>query len=177
MSAKQLSIPELLVVSRVIAVVGLSANPNRYYNLNEHTRHIHELAQHILDFPNQRGIHAGGILISEEPITQYVALDMPPKGFLTTQWDMYVSEELGYEKLDILSQRGIGHIKEAADLVRENRGITVDIHDVQRFKSDPKVQQQIEHRQQRSALRCSPRGSPSPPQKRLDQLSRSRAGS
>lgn len=121
----------------------LSANPNRYYNLNEHTRHIHELAQHILDFPNQRGIHAGGILISEEPITQYVALDMPPKGFLTTQWDMYVSEELGYEKLDILSQRGIGHIKEAADLVRENRGITVDIHDVQRFKSDPKVQQQL----------------------------------
>ena len=121
----------------------LSANPNRYYNLNEHTRHIHELAQHILDFPNQRSIHAGGILISEEPITQYVALDMPPKGFLTTQWDMYVSEELGYEKLDILSQRGIGHIKEAAELVRQNRGITVDIHDVQRFKNDPKVQQQL----------------------------------
>jgi len=26
----------------------------------------------------------------------------------TTQWDMYVAEELGFEKLDILSQRGIG---------------------------------------------------------------------
>jgi len=121
----------------------LVSNPNHFYNLNQHTRHIHELAQHILDFPNQRSIHAGGILISEEPITNYVALDMPPKGFLTTQWDMYVSEELGYEKLDILSQRGIGHIKEAADIIRENRGVVVDVHQVQLFKQDEKVKNQL----------------------------------
>jgi len=72
------------------------------------------IAQQILDFPNIRSIHAGGVLITEEPITCYSALDMPPKGFLTTQWDMYVAERLRVEKLDILSQRGIGHIKDAA---------------------------------------------------------------
>lgn len=121
----------------------LAGDPNRYYNLNQHTRHIHELASHILDFPNQRSIHAGGILISEDPITDYVALDMPPKGFLTTQWDMYVSEELGFEKLDILSQRGIGHIREAADIIRENRGVSIDIHQVQQFKQDEKVKDQL----------------------------------
>jgi DNA polymerase-3 subunit alpha len=121
----------------------LVSNPGKFYNLNKITRHIHELAQHIVDFPNQRSIHAGGILISEEPITNYVALDMPPKGFLTTQWDMYVSEDLGYEKLDILSQRGIGHIKEAADIIRKNRRITIDIHQVQQFKEDPKVKDQL----------------------------------
>lgn len=121
----------------------LVSNPNMFYKLNEHTRHIHELAQHILDFPNQRSIHAGGILISEEPITNYVALDMPPKGFLTTQWDMYVSEELGYEKLDILSQRGIGHISEAAAIIRSNRGVSVDVHQVQLFKQDEKVKDQL----------------------------------
>ena len=33
-----------------------------------------------------------GFLISEEPLTAYTALDMPPKGFPTTQWDMYVAE-------------------------------------------------------------------------------------
>ncbi len=76
----------------------------------------------IMDFPNQRSIHAGGILISEEPITAYTALDMPPKGFQTTQWDMYVAEEIGFEKLDILSQRGIGHIKECVDIVLDNQG-------------------------------------------------------
>ena len=73
----------------------------------------------IADFPNMRSIHAGGILISEDPITCYTALDMPPKGFPTTQWDMYVAEEIGYEKLDILSQRGIGHIKESAEIIKK----------------------------------------------------------
>lgn len=121
----------------------LVSNPNFYHKLNAHTRLIHELAQHILDFPNQRSIHAGGILISEEPITSYVALDMPPKGFLTTQWDMYVSEELGFEKLDILSQRGIGHIREAADIILANRGVSVDVHQVQLFKQDVKVKDQL----------------------------------
>ncbi len=121
----------------------LVSNPNHYYTLNHLTRHIHELAQQIVDFPNQRSIHAGGILISEEPVTNYVALDMPPKGFLTTQWDMYVSEDLGYEKLDILSQRGIGHIKEAADIVLGNRGLTIDVHQIQLFKQDEKVKDQL----------------------------------
>ncbi|MBK9290484.1 MAG: DNA polymerase III subunit alpha [Bacteroidetes bacterium] len=119
----------------------LANDPLRYHNLNHITRHIHEIARHILDFPNQRGIHAGGILIAEEPITNYVALDMPPKGFLTTQWDMYVSEELGFEKLDILSQRGIGHIQEAASIVLENRGQRIDVHDVKTFKHDPRVKE------------------------------------
>jgi len=118
-------------------------NPERCKNLSKLTAHIHELAGQIVDFPNQRSIHAGGILISEEPITSYVALDLPPKGFLTTQWDMYVSEELGFEKLDILSQRGIGHIREAADIISANRGITIDVHQVQHFKQDAKVKDQL----------------------------------
>ncbi len=97
------------------------------------------IAQQILDFPNIRSIHAGGVLITEEPITCYSALDMPPKGFLTTQWDMYVAERLRVEKLDILSQRGIGHIKDAAEMIRRNRGVDIDIHRVENFKKDEKV--------------------------------------
>jgi DNA polymerase-3 subunit alpha len=97
----------------------------------------------IMDFPNQRSIHAGGVLISEKPVTWYTALDMPPKGMQTTQWDMYVAEELGFEKLDILSQRGIGHIKESVDIIQENRGTKIDIHQVDKFKKDQKVCSQL----------------------------------
>jgi DNA polymerase-3 subunit alpha len=97
------------------------------------------IAQQILDFPNIRSIHAGGILITEEPITYYSALDMPPKGFLTTQWDMYVAERLRVEKLDVLSQRGIGHIKDAVEIIRKNRGVDIDIHRVEDFKNDERV--------------------------------------
>jgi len=97
----------------------------------------------MVDFPNLRSIHAGGILISEEPITCYTALDLPPKGFPTTQWDMYVAEDIGFEKLDILSQRGIGHINDAVDMIRKNHGINIDIHQVEKFKNDPKVKAQL----------------------------------
>ncbi len=121
----------------------LTANPKREINRNSINKHIHSIAQMMVGFPNQRSIHAGGILISEKPITAFTALDLPPKGFATTQWDMYVAEELGFEKLDILSQRGIGHIKDAVELVFKNRGVSIDIHRVEKFKTDPKVKRQL----------------------------------
>lgn len=119
------------------------AYPDNPMNHNNITRHIHQIASQVVDYPNLRSIHAGGILISEEPIYYYTALDLPPKGFPTTQWDMYVAEDIGFEKLDILSQRGIGHIKDAAEIVRENRGVSVDVHQVEKFKNDPKVKAQL----------------------------------
>jgi DNA-directed DNA polymerase III PolC len=95
------------------------------------------------DMPNQRSIHAGGILISEEPLTYYTALDLPPKGMPTVQWDMYEAEAIGLDKYDILSQRGIGHIREAVQLVLKNKGQQVDIHDFKRFKDDPDLNAQL----------------------------------
>lgn len=97
----------------------------------------------MADMPNQRSIHAGGVLISEEPITYYTALDLPPKGMATVQWDMYEAERIGYDKYDILSQRGIGHIKEAAQIVERNLKVKVDVHDVKRFLKDPKINAQL----------------------------------
>jgi len=57
---------------------------------------------------------------------------------------MYVAEEIGFEKLDILSQRGIGHIREAVEIIARNRGIDVDAHKVSDFKTDPQVLRQLE---------------------------------
>jgi DNA-directed DNA polymerase III PolC len=97
----------------------------------------------INNFPNHQSIHPGGILISELPIYNYATLDMPPEGFATAQLDMFVAEKVGLYKLDILSQRGLGHIKDATLLVKQNKNIDIDIRDVQRFKTDPKVAAQI----------------------------------
>jgi len=117
--------------------------PDSPLNKNEICRDILNHYNSIENFPNLRTIHAGGILISEEPITCYTALDFPPKGFLTTHFDMYLAEDIGFEKLDILSQRGIGHIKDAAEIIYKNRGIKVDVHEVQKFKTDKRVKQQL----------------------------------
>ncbi|MFW5707792.1 MAG: DNA polymerase III subunit alpha [Bacteroidota bacterium] len=104
---------------------------------------ILEYGARILDFPNHRSIHAGGVLVSEKPIYYYTALDLPPKGFPSTQWDMYVAEDIGFEKLDILSQRGIAHIQEGADLVLQNKGKKIDVHQVNQFKKDPEINQRL----------------------------------
>ncbi len=103
------------------------------------TREVVYWAGQLLDRPNIRSIHAGGVLVSEQPICCYSALDLPPKGMPTVQWDMYTAEELGFEKIDILSQRGIGHIREGVRLIRENRGREVDIHRMEIIREDPAV--------------------------------------
>jgi DNA-directed DNA polymerase III PolC len=129
-----------LPVDEIDAIID---NPSAETNRGEIPDLIFETGNMIADFPNIRSIHAGGVLISEDPVCCYTALDMPPKGFPTTQWDMYTAEELGYEKLDILSQRGIGHIRESADVIRANRGVDVDVHAIQLFKNDPLVKDHL----------------------------------
>ncbi|MDB4835448.1 DNA polymerase III subunit alpha, partial [Cyclobacteriaceae bacterium] len=88
-------------------------------------------------FPNQRSMHSCGVFISEKPILYYSALDMYPKGYQTTQMDMYTAEDIGFEKFDILSQRGLGTIHSAIDMVKENRGETIDFNNVNLYKDNP----------------------------------------
>lgn len=97
----------------------------------------------IENFPNHLSIHPGGMLITEEPITNYATLFLPPKDFLTVQLDMFVAENIGLYKLDILSQRGLGHIKESLRLIKENQHIDVNIHEIEKFKKDKRVSNQI----------------------------------
>ncbi|MES2429287.1 MAG: DNA polymerase III subunit alpha [Bacteroidota bacterium] len=97
----------------------------------------------LYNFPNILSLHPCGMLISELPITTYASLFMPPKGFATAQIDMFVAENIGLNKFDILSQRGLGHIKESLRLIKLNKGIDIDIHDVNKFKTDKNIATQI----------------------------------
>jgi len=121
----------------------LVETPNAPQLQNSITEKIFETGGKIIDFPHHRSIHAGGVLISELPIYYYTALDLPPKNLPTTQWDMYVAEDIGFEKLDILSQRGLGHIKECAEIVLQNKGIKIDVHKIEEFKKDPELNHRL----------------------------------
>lgn len=121
----------------------LVRRPEAFAQNNAIGKQIMQVAERIRDFPCQRSIHAGGVLISESPVTDFAALDLPPKGFPTTQFDMYTAEKLGFEKLDVLSQRGIAHIREAVEMVQRNHGIYIDIHQVGKLKEDPLVKRQL----------------------------------
>jgi DNA polymerase-3 subunit alpha len=104
---------------------------------------ILEYGQRLISFPNHLSIHPGGMLISDLPIRKYLATYLPPKGFLTAQLDMFVAEKIGLYKLDVLSQRGLGHIKEAVELIKQNHDIDFDIHDIQHFLTDERIADQI----------------------------------
>jgi len=80
---------------------------------------------YLHEHPHHLSIHVGGMLISEKPLTHYTALHLPPKGFATTQFSMLEAEDLGLYKFDILSQRGLGHIRDAVELVGKTQVISL----------------------------------------------------
>ncbi len=94
-------------------------------------------------FPSHPSIHPCGMLISEKPILNYTTLFMPPKGFPTAYMDMFTAEDIGLNKFDVLSQRGLGHIREALRLIKENKGIAINIHDTKKFRDDEQIKKQI----------------------------------
>ncbi|MCW4470183.1 DNA polymerase III subunit alpha [Flavobacterium sp. MFBS3-15] len=114
----------------------LSGTAMDQHDKNEVVRLVHRYGMMMEKYPNQRSMHSCGILISEDPITDFTALEMPPKGFPIVQFDMHVAEEIGFDKFDILSQRGIGHIDDTVRLIKKNRGITVDIRDTSLSKDE-----------------------------------------
>jgi DNA-directed DNA polymerase III PolC len=117
----------------------IADNPHINTKRDRITEQIFAYAQHLQDMPAHLSIHAGGVLITEEPLYSYCATDLPPKNFPVIQMDMYSAEDLGLYKLDVLSQRGLGHIKDTAALVKKTRGIDVDVHRFHDFKKDEKV--------------------------------------
>lgn len=114
-----------------------------YPDENRHRDHITELifryADRIKDFPANISIHAGGVLITEKPIYAYTATELPPKGLPVSHFEMHSAEDIGIYKFDILSQRGLGHIKETVRHVKRNRGIDVDVYRLSDFKNDEKI--------------------------------------
>lgn len=114
----------------------LTTNPTDQHDDNSVVRLVHKYGKLLEKYPNQRSMHSCGIIISEEPITNYTALEMPPKGFPIVQFDMHIAEDIGFEKFDILSQRGIGHINDAVKLIKKNKRVNVDIRDTSLSKDE-----------------------------------------
>ena len=108
-----------------------------------YARYIFKYGKSLEGFPNYLSIHAGGIVISEKPLFYHTALQLMPKGFPITHFDMYSAEERGFHKYDVLSQRGLGHIKDTVELIRKNRGAIIDIHNVGQIKEDTRVRAQL----------------------------------
>ncbi|HEY9004997.1 MAG TPA: DNA polymerase III subunit alpha [Ohtaekwangia sp.] len=121
----------------------LVEEPERYGSRDHITELVCQYARYIVDkeLPANFSIHAGGVLITEKPIYAYTATELPPKGYPVSHFEMHNAEDFGIYKFDILSQRGLGHIKETIRHVKRNKGITIDINRFQEFKKDEKIKE------------------------------------
>lgn len=117
--------------------------PNTKEKHHHWAKYVFRYAAQIRGFPNHLSIHAGGILISDRSLHYHTALRLMPKGFPITHFDMYGAEDLHFHKYDILSQRGLGHIKDAVMLIKKNQGKAIDVHDLDRIKQDPRVRAKL----------------------------------
>lgn len=95
----------------------------------------------IAGLPSHLSVHAGGMIISEKPIHYFTATFLTSKGYKTTQFSMIESEDVGLYKFDILSQRGLGKIRDTLDIIAYNQPENPphDIHDVRRFITDDNI--------------------------------------
>ncbi|MFH1843093.1 MAG: DNA polymerase III subunit alpha, partial [bacterium] len=95
--------------------------------LEEPCRSLLQTARSLDRFPRHLGVHAGGVVIGQEPLTTLFPLQWARKGILISQLDMYSIEELGLVKIDLLAQRGLAVVADAARAVHEHHGIHVDL--------------------------------------------------
>lgn len=121
----------------------LEAEENPYTGGDTLAKRLLTLADRLQDRPHHLGIHAGGLIISEAPLWHYGALHRPPKGFPTTQFDMYAAEDLGLYKYDILSQRGLGHIRDTLTLIREQGQSLPDFRRMSRYFADTRLNERL----------------------------------
>jgi DNA polymerase-3 subunit alpha len=117
--------------------------------LHETPDHIAKLifkyGELLYSVPSHLSIHAGGILISDKSIHHYTTTVLPPKNFPLTQFSMLEAEDVGLYKFDILAQRGLGKVRDAVEVIRQNKNVNIDIHDVKKFKEDEAVKENLMH--------------------------------
>lgn len=111
--------------------------------LDQLSQLVLKYSQYINGLPSHLSVHAGGIVISEKPISWYSGTFLPPKGYATTQFSMLEAEDVGLFKFDILSQRGLGKIHDTLEVIAYNQvdNPPHDIHDIAYFKHDEKIKE------------------------------------
>ena len=79
----------------------------------------------------QTGVHACGILISRDPLTDHIPI-MPTKeeNLYTTQYDGRFVEAIGLLKMDFLGLKTLSIIKETLENIRLSKGIEVNINKI-----------------------------------------------
>ena len=100
------------------------------YDENSQIKYLIDMSKRLEGLPRHTSMHAAGVLISQKAVDEYVPLSRSSDGTITTQYIMTTLEELGLLKMDFLGLRTLTVIQDAVNLVKKNKGVTINLHDI-----------------------------------------------
>lgn len=80
--------------------------------------------------PRHASTHAAGVVITSEPIVNYVPLQLNSENFITTQFTKDTVENLGLLKMDFLGLRNLTVIENAVKIIKRTRGIDLNMDEI-----------------------------------------------
>lgn len=96
-----------------------------------------DVAKGLEGLRRQDGIHAAAVVITKDPLTDYLPIQRKPvpgkpieEAPVVTQYEMHGVEALGLLKMDFLGLRNLDVITDTLELIKKVRGETVDIDSV-----------------------------------------------
>ncbi len=99
------------------------------YDTNAEAKKLIDTARHLEGVCRHASVHACGTVIAKEPLDERVPVQFAPqeKDTIITQFEGHAVEDIGLLKIDFLGLRNLTVIEEAVRLVREVRGVTIDM--------------------------------------------------
>lgn len=95
------------------------------YEEDPEVRNLLDLAKAIEGIPRHASTHAAGIVISREPLTNYVPLQRTGNA-VTTQFPKEAVEKIGLLKIDLLGLRTLTVIKNTLEIISKTQKINLD---------------------------------------------------
>jgi len=108
----------------------LSVSPDlaRMVEEDEEIKRLYTLARSLEGMTRHASTHAAGIVISKEPLINYLPLQRTSEDFVMTQFPMKAVEEIGLLKMDFLGLRNLTILQEAVLRIEETQGIKLDLN-------------------------------------------------
>ncbi len=109
--------------------LGMSPEFKQLYDTDRDTKRVVDLAKKMEGGARHISVHAAGVVIAPGPLTDYLPLQLDPKGEgkTITQYDMHAVEDAGLLKFDFLGIRNLSILEDAIRLVKQILGQNIDI--------------------------------------------------
>lgn len=101
-----------------------------YESDDEVTKPILDMAKNLEGLVRQDSIHAAGVVISDQELTNRTPVQKKGEAEIVTQYDMGAIQKIGLLKMDFLGLRTLTVIDNAIKNIQINHGIDIDIDDL-----------------------------------------------